>query len=58
MSLNLESDRVRALSKRCAILRHTALDEESDEPDMGHECLGEGDNEEALSSDSDTALQA
>ena len=41
-----------------SILRHTALDEESDEPDIGHECLSEGDIEEALSSDSDAALQA
>ena len=41
-----------------SIPRHTALDEEADEPDMGHECLSEGDVEEALSSDSDTALQA
>ena len=40
------------------ILRHAALDEESDEYEIGHDGLSEGDIEEALSSDSDSALQA
>ena len=40
------------------ILRHAALDEESDEYEIGHDGLSEGDIEDALSSDSDSALQA
>ena len=41
-----------------SILRHAALDEESDESEIGHDCLSKGDIEEALTSDSDSALQA
>ena len=40
-----------------SMLLHAAVDVESDEPDMGHECLSESGIEEALSSDSHTALQ-
>ena len=32
-----------------SILRNAALDEESDESEIGHDCLSEGDIEEALS---------
>ena len=41
-----------------SIVRHAALDEELEEFETGHDCLSEGDIEEALSSDSDSALQA
>ena len=40
-----------------SILRHAALDEESDGSEIGPDCLSKGDIEEALSSDSDSALQ-